>query len=67
MTEENISQELRSKIINQTRNYFIEKWNQNYMNLAFAVSGCITISDFASLIGIHICIFSYTVGLKVVE
>ena len=29
MTEEDISQELRSKIINQTRNYFIEKWKQN--------------------------------------
>ena len=33
MTEENISQEFRLKNIEETRNYFIEKINQNeFMN-----------------------------------
>ena len=34
------------------------------MNLASAVTGCITISDFAFLIGIHIGFFCYAIGLK---
>ena len=29
MTKENISQEVRLKIIDETRNYFIEEINQN--------------------------------------
>ena len=34
------------------------------MKLAFAVTGCITSSDFAFLTGIHIRFFYYTIGLK---
>ena len=34
------------------------------MNLASAFTGCITISDFAFLTGIHIGLFCYKIGLK---
>ena len=67
MADEKISQELRLKSIEKTRNYFIEKIEQNelmskkhkkvcmalhylehFLILASTVTGCISISAFAS-------------------
>ena len=71
MTEENISQELRLKNIDETRNYLIEEINRNelrsekhkkvcttlnyvehFLILCSIITGCISISAFASLVGI---------------
>ena len=38
---------------------------ENFLVLASAITGCILISAFASLIGIPIGITSYAIGLKV--
>ena len=73
MVEENISQEFRLKNIDETRNYLIEKINQNelagkkhkkvcttlkyaehFFILVSTITGYISISDFASLVGIPI-------------
>ena len=83
MSEEKISQEFRLKTIDETRNYFIEKVNQNELMskkykkvcgvlhyiehlliLVSTVSGCVSISTFASLVGIPIGITSSVIGLK---
>ena len=80
MNEENQS---RWKNINQTRNYFVERIEQNqlmskehkkvcttlnhiehFLILASAITGCISISAFACLVGISIVITSSAVGLK---
>ena len=81
VAEENISQEFRLKNIDERRNDFIVEINQmgkkhkkvctalNYIEqlliLASAVTGCVSISDFASLVGISIHITSATVGFKI--
>ena len=84
MVEENISQEIRLKNIDETRNYLIEEinWNElmskkhkkifatlNYIEhfhiLASTITGCVSISAFASLIGIPIGITSSAIGLKI--
>ena len=73
MTEESISQEFILKNIDETRNYFIEKINQNKLMskkckkvcmdlkyiehlliLASAATGCVSISAFATVVGILI-------------
>ena len=83
MVEENISQKLRLKNIDETRNYFLEGIKQdklmsrkhkkvcttlNYIEhvftLAFTITGCISISAFASLLDIPIGITSSAIGLK---
>ena len=83
MTEGNISQEFRLKKINETRNYFVEKIEQNELMskkhkkvcmalnyiknfniLASTVTGCISISAFASLLGVPIGITDSAIGLK---
>ena len=84
MVEYNISKDIRSKSIDETRNYFPEEIDQNeLMNrkhknncttlkyiehvliLASTITGCISISAFASLIGIPIGITSSAIGLKI--
>ena len=84
MVEYNISKDIRSKNIDETRNYFPEEIDQNeLMNrkhknycttlkyiehvliLASTITGCISISAFASLIGIPIGITSSAIGLKI--
>ena len=84
LTEGNISQEFRLKKINETRNYFVEKIEQNELMskkhkkvcmalnyiknfniLASTVTGCISFSAFASLLGISIGIASSAIGLKI--
>ena len=84
MVEENISQQFRSKNIDETSNYFVEEIEQiqlmskkhkkvcttlNYIEhfliLASTVTGCISISPFASLVGIPIRITSSAIGLKI--
>ena len=86
MTEGNISQEFRLKKINETRNYFVEKIEQNeliskkhkkvctalnyiknFNIIASTVTGCVSISAFASLLGIPIEIASSAIGLKICE
>ena len=81
MAEENTSQEFRMKIIDKTRNYFIEEINRNelisknhkkicttlnnieyFLILASTITGCVSISAFASLIGIPIGIMSSVIG-----
>ena len=83
MAEENISQEFRLKIIDETRNYLIEEINRNelmskkhkkvsttlnyiehFLFLDSTITGCISISSFASLVGIPIGITSSAIGLK---
>ena len=84
MVEENISQQFRSKNIDETSNYFVEEIEQiqlmskkhkkvcttlNYIEhfliLASTVTGCISISPFASLVGMPIRITSSAIGLKI--
>ena len=54
MSEEDISQEFRLKNIDETRNFLIEKINQNESTSKnrkmSTVSRCVSISDFASLV-----------------
>ena len=69
MAEENISQEIRLKNTDETRNYFLEKIKQNelmskkhkkvcttlnyiehFLILASTITGCVSISAFASLV-----------------
>ena len=84
MSEESISQEFRLKDIDETRNYLIEKVNQNevmskkhkngyrvldyiedLLVLISTVTGSVSISAFASLVGIPIGITSSAIGLRV--
>ena len=83
MVEENISQECRLKNIEETRNYSHDEIEQNeFMSrkicttlnyaehcliLASATTGCISISAFASLLGIPIGITSSALELKFVQ
>ena len=76
MAEKNISQEFRLKNIDETRNYFLEEKEQNelmrrklnyiehFLILAFTITGCISISTFASLLGIPVGITSSAIGWK---
>ena len=84
MSEENISQELKLKNMDETRNYLIEEINQNELmskkhkkvygvfnyieHLLIWISivtGCVSISVFASLVGIPIGITSSGIGWKI--
>ena len=84
MSEENISQEVRLKNINETINYLIEEINQNELMskkhkkvyrvlkyiehlliLISTVTGCASISSFASLVGSPIGITSFAIRLKI--
>ena len=81
MAEENTSQEFRLKDIDEIRNYLIEKlnWNEliskkvctnlNYIKhsliLIPTITGCVSVSAFASLVGIPIGITSSAVGIKI--
>ena len=79
-----MSQELRLKNIDETRNCFLEEIEQNelmsrkhkkfcttlnyienFLMLASTITGCISISSFASLLGIPIGITSSAIGLKI--
>ena len=79
-----MSQELRLKNINDTRNYFLEEIKQNelmskkhkkvcttlnyiehFLMLPSTITGYISISIFASLVGIPIEITSFRIGLKI--
>ena len=83
MVEENISQKFRWNDIDETRNHFLEKIEQNALMskknkkvcttpnyiehfhiLASTDTGCISISAFASFLGIPIGIISTAIGLK---
>ena len=84
MPEENISQKIRLKKKDETRNYLIEEINQNKLmskkhkkvcrilnyidHSLFVIStitGCVFISDFVFLVGIHIGITSSAIGLNI--
>ena len=84
MVGENISQEIRLKNIDVTRNYLIEEMNRNeliskkhenvcttlnyiehFLFLGSIIAGYISITAFASLVGIPIGITSFVTGLKV--
>ena len=84
MFEEIVSQEFRSKNIDETWNYLIEEIKQNelmsikhkkicttlnyieyFLIVAFTITGCISISSFASLVDIPIGITSSAIELKV--
>ena len=79
-----MSQGLRLKNIDGTRNYFLEEIKQNelisrkhkkvcttlnyskhFLILASRITRCISMSDFASFIGIPIGITSSAIGLKI--
>ena len=83
MVEENVSQEFRLKNIEKTRNYFVEKIEQNelmsnkhrkgcitlnyiehFLILSSTVTGCISNSAFACLIGNPFGITRSATGLK---
>ena len=82
MVGEYISQKFRLKNIEETKNYFIKETNQNELMrknhkqvsnyieylllLASAVTVCVSISAFASLVGIPIGIMSSAVGIKII-
>ena len=68
MVEEHISQELRLKNIDETRNYFLSKtliYIKHFLILDSAITGCISVSAFASLLGIPVGITSFAIGLKI--
>ena len=74
MSKENVSQEFRLKSIDETKNYLIEKSKKNYRVLNYikhllilisTVTGCVTISSFASLVGIPMGITSSAIELKI--
>ena len=68
MVEKHISQELRLKNIDETRNYFLSKtliYIKHFLILDSAITGCISISAFASLLGIPVGITSFAIGLKI--
>ena len=84
MGDEKISQEFRLKSIDETRNYFVKKIDQNelmsekhkkacaslnyikhFLILASAITRCISIPTFPSLVGIPVTIMSSAVELKI--
>ena len=84
ITLKNMSQELRLKNIDETRNYLLEEIEQNklmrrkpmkvcttlnyiehFLILASTITGCISISAFASLLRIPIGITIAAIGLKI--
>ena len=84
MVEENISQELRLKSMDETRSHFHEEIENNelvsrkhkkvcttlnyikhFLILASTITGCISISAFASLLAIPIGITSSAIGFKI--
>ena len=40
-------------------------YNENFLILAYAITGCISISVFTSFLSIHIGITSFAIGLKI--
>ena len=81
MSDENISQEFRSKNVDETTNYFVEEIQQNdlismtykelcttlnniehFLILVSGIIGFVSISAFASLVGILIEITSSAMG-----
>ena len=77
MPEEKINQEFWLENVDETRNCFVEEINQNELMskkrkkkiehlliLISTVTGCVSISDFASLVIIPIGITSPTIGLN---
>ena len=84
MAEENISQELRLKNIDEIRNYLIEEINrselmskshkkffttldyiEHFFIISSIITGCVSISTFATLVGILIGITSAVGRLKI--
>ena len=80
MSDENINEELRLKKIDKIRNYLIEEINRNesmskkhkkvcrvlnYILKHPTITGSVSISAFASLVGTLIGIASSTIGLKI--
>ena len=84
MVEENITQELTLKNIDEAKNYFVEEIDKNefmskrhrkgcstlnytehFLILTSAVTGCSSITDFASSLCIRIGITSSAIGLKI--
>ena len=81
MNEGNISQKFRLKNIDEIKNYLIEEINKNELMskkhkkvfnyiehlliLISTVSGCVSISAFASLVGVCVGIASSPIGLKI--
>ena len=80
MVEENRSQKFILRKTDETRNFFIEEIKQinlmskkhkkvcaalNSINNYLYYAGCLSISAFASLVGIPIAIASFAVGLKI--
>ena len=79
MVEESISQELRLKNIDKSRNYRTNKltsrnhkkvcttlnYIEHFLVLASKITPCISTSAFASLIGFHTGITSSGIGLKI--
>ena len=76
-----MSQELRLKNIDKTRNYFLEEIEQNelmikkqkkfcttlsyiehFLTLASGITGCISFSSFATVLGVFIEITSSEIG-----
>ena len=80
MPEENMNQKFRLRKIDEIRNYLIKEINQNeliskkhkkvcrYFNCIeyslIIISGCVSISVFASLVGISTGITSSAIGVK---
>ena len=83
MLEENISNEFRSKNVDETRNFFLKEIEQNelmsrrhkkictslnyiedFLILAFTITRCFSIFDFASLVSVPTRITSSAIGLK---
>ena len=81
MVEENITQELTLKNIDEAKNYFVEEiefmskrhrkgcstlnYTEHFLILTSAVTGCSSITGFASSLCIRIGITSSAIGLKI--
>ena len=76
MAEENISQEFKLNKTDETRHYSIEEINRNelmsilnyiehFVILASTITGCVSVSSFASLVVIPIGITIPAIGLRI--
>ena len=79
MTEENMSHKFRLEKVHETRDYLFEKlmnqkqnkvfrtinYIEHFLILGTTITGCISISASASLVGIPVVITSSSIGLKI--
>ena len=62
MAKENVNLDSRLKKKKQKKVFRILNYFEHFVNFVFAVSGCVLISPFASLLGVSVAIASSSAG-----